>query len=152
MPGWKTPPIEKIHEAYGALADGRVEMGKGEASVTSSDGAKRYTVTWQDDVYASNDNASYWQGYMGYPVIAVLMLQGRVSYDKAIAAHFGGINWKALNTAHKNKYDKAVAEVMEGLRQKGVDCDKIDAEIAKVYGELKRLDIGYQRGKRPGKG
>lgn len=151
MPGWKTPPIEKIHEAYGALADGRVEMGEEEASVTSSDGTKQYTVAWQDDMYASNDNASYWQGYMGYPVIAVLMLQGRVSYDKDIASHFRGINWKALNTAHKNKYDKAVAEVMEGLKEKGVDCDKIHAEIRKVYGELNALDIGYKRGKRPGK-
>lgn len=149
MPGWKTPPIEKIHEAYGALADGRVKMGAGEAAVVSSDGAKEYTVTWEDGVYSSNDNASYWQGYMGYPVIAVLMTQGALSYDKAVAAHFMGINWKERNTAHKNRYAQVAAEIMEELRDKGIGVERIDAEIKRVYEQIKGLDIGYRRSKRP---
>ena len=45
----KLPPIEKIYEAYSALADQRVSMGEGTAAVTSSDGAKKYRVEWQDD-------------------------------------------------------------------------------------------------------
>ena len=151
MPGWKTPPIEKIHEAYGALADGRVRMEDGSAAVASSDGTKCYTVAWEGDTYSSNDNASYWQGYMGYPLIAVLMTQGRIPYDRDIAAHFGGINWKARNTAHRNQYAKVVAEIMGELRAKGVDCERIDQEIHTVYAALKTLDIGYKRGKRPPK-
>ena len=151
MPGWKMPPIEKVHEAYGALADGRVRMEGGSAAVTSSEGTKQYSVIWEGDTYSSNDNASYWQGYMGYPVIAVLMIQGRVPYDAETAAHFKGINWKALNTAHKNKYAKAVAGVMEELREKGVDCEAIEREVRKVYTALKSLDIQYKRGKKPPK-
>lgn len=151
MPGWKTPPIEKIHEAYGALADGRVRMDDTSAAVTSSDGAKQYTVNWEGDTYSSNDNASYWQGYMGYPLIAALMMQGLVPYDEAIAAHFKGINWKERNTAHKNKYAKVAAEIMGELKQKGVDCDRINAEIQRAYTALKTLDIQYRRGKRPAK-
>lgn len=149
MPGWKTPPIEKIHEAYGALADGRVRMEDGSAAVASSDGTKEYAVIWEGDTYSSNDNASYWQGYMGYPLIAVLMRQSRIPYDADIAAHFKGINWKERNTAHRNKYAKVAAEIMEELGEKGVDCDRINKEIHKVYAALKTLDIQYKRGKRP---
>jgi hypothetical protein len=146
---WKMPPIEKIHEAYSALADGRARMGEGSATVISSDGAKQYTVTWEGDTYSSNDNASYWQGYMGYPLIAVLMLKGMVPYDADIAAHFKGINWHEKNVANRRRYAKAVEEVMDGLREKGVDCGRIDAEIHKVYEALKALNIQYRRGKRP---
>jgi len=50
-------------------------MSEASASVDSSDNTKRYTVTWDGSVYTSNDNASIWQEYAGYPMIAVLMLQ-----------------------------------------------------------------------------
>ena len=148
---WKMPPMEKIHEAYGALADGRVRTEDGSAAVTSSDGTRQYTVNWEGDTYSSNDNASYWQGYMGYPLIAVLMIQGRIPYDAGIAAHFAGINWKERNAAHKNKYAKVVAEIMAELCEKGVECDRINAEVQRVYAALKTLDIQYKRGKRPPK-
>ena len=74
----KLPPVEKAFEAYSALADGRVEMHDDYALVDSSDGAKTYEVSWQGDTYASTDNGTYWQGYAGYPVIAVLIMQGRL--------------------------------------------------------------------------
>jgi len=151
MPGWKTPPIEKIHEAYGALADHRVRMEDASAAVASSDGTKEYTVSWEGGTYSSNDNASYWQGYMGYPLIAVLMMQGRIPYTADIAAHFRGINWKERNAARRNKYAVVVAEIMDELKQKGVNCEAVDREVQKVYGALKTLDIGYRRGKRPPK-
>ena len=35
--GVKMPPIEKIHEAYSAIADGRVVLKEGEAEVVSSE-------------------------------------------------------------------------------------------------------------------
>lgn len=55
----KLPPLQKVYEAWSALADGRVEMGEDEATATSSNGAKHYTVSWSEDTYSSNDNASY---------------------------------------------------------------------------------------------
>ena len=70
----KLPPLEKVFEAYSAIADGRVAVDGQEARVRSSDGAKEYTVTWDGDVYASDDSTTYWQGYAGYPVLAVLLL------------------------------------------------------------------------------
>ena len=41
----KLPPLQKVYEAWSSLADGRVEMGEDEATVTSSNGAKHYTVS-----------------------------------------------------------------------------------------------------------
>lgn len=92
--GIKIPPIEKIHEAYSAVADGRITIKDTEADVLSSDLAKQYLVKWENETYSSNDNASYWKGYLGYPIIAVLMLQGKLSLDKEIAENFKGINWR----------------------------------------------------------
>ena len=85
----KLPPIEKVYEAWSAVADGRVALHPDErrAAIASSNGAKTYTVAWNENgsTYSSNDNATYWQGYAGYPVIAVLMLQGRLPLDRAAA-------------------------------------------------------------------
>ena len=64
---WKTPPVLKVLEALGALADCRVvESGPGQATVASSDGSKHYAVSWDEKerIVSSNDNASVWQGAM----------------------------------------------------------------------------------------
>ena len=88
----KLPPIAKVYEAWSAVADGRVKLHPDErrATVTSSNGEKEYTVSWDEDgaAYSSNDNATYWQGYAGYPVIAVLMEQGELPLDRAAAEAF----------------------------------------------------------------
>ena len=146
----KLPPIEKIHEAYSAIVDHRVILMEDSASVFSSNRAKEYTVSMKDGIYSSNDNASYWQGYAGYPIIAILMLQGKLSLDMGIAENFKEINWTELNAKYKSKYKKSVAEIMEGLQEKGVDCDEINSEVEKVYKQIETLDITCKRSsKRP---
>lgn len=107
----KLPPVQKVYEAFSALADDRFDLAPSELKVHSSDGTKEYTVTWDDDGhYRSNDNATYWQGYAGYPVIVALLLQGRLPLDETVASWFAGIPWKRLNDAHKRDYDAATAE------------------------------------------
>lgn len=90
----KLPPIEKIPEAWTAIADGhvRLEPDAGRALVESSDEAKTYTVTFDGDTYTSNDNATYWQGYAGYPIIAVLMLRGRLPLDGSLSEQFRDVD------------------------------------------------------------
>lgn len=141
----KIPPIEKIHEAYSAIADARVTLEENSATVLSSDYSKTYTVQWNNRVYSSNDSATYWQGYPGYPIIAVIMLQGKLSLDENIAGTFKGINWKKLNIEHKANYAAAVSVIMEEFQQKGIDCTKIHNEIEKVYEQLRELDIKIKR-------
>lgn len=141
----KNTPIYKIPEAFSAIADGRVELIENSAKITSSDGRKKYTVEFNDDLYSSNDNATYWQGYAGYPVVAVLMLQTRLDYDESVVAHFKGINWTKLNKKHKKKYDKAVEEVLNGLRENGVDIDIIENEISYVHRQLNNMQLTIKR-------
>ncbi|SHH56481.1 hypothetical protein SAMN02745823_00306 [Sporobacter termitidis DSM 10068] len=142
----KLPPVEKIYEAYSAIADGRVAMRTGEAAVRSSNGQKEYTVTWDDKAYTSNDSATYWQGYAGYPVIAVLLLQGRLPLDRGAAAKFKGIDWTALNTRFKRDYAKAAAAVFDAMDCDAGTKDRIRAEAERVYKAIKELDIVIKRG------
>jgi len=146
---WDMPPIEKIHEALSAVSDGRVEMFDGNALIASSDYSKKYTIEWSSNIYKSNDNASYWQGYLGYPVIAVLLLQKKLPLDETIADYFKGINWKDLNTKCKNKYSKVVALILEDMSAKGIDVSRVNDYIQSVYEEIKNLDILYQRSSLP---
>jgi len=43
---WKHPPIIKIYEALGSVADGRVEVSGNTAKVFSSSGNKFYVVSY----------------------------------------------------------------------------------------------------------
>ena len=139
----KLPPIQKILEADTAIVDKHVNLTIDQAEVTSSNGAKTYTVNWDDDVYHSNDNASYWQGYAGYPVIAVLMLQEKLPYDQKLANNFANVNWNEINKKYKRNYIKAAADVIE---EKGLDEEKVMAELERVYADLKQLSITIKRG------
>ena len=142
---WETPPIEKIHEAYSAIIDNRIKLFEGYATVSSSDFVKDYRIEWNGNEYSSNDNASYWTGKLGYPVIALLMIQGKLDYNPEMAKHFSGINWKKLNTAAKNNWSIVVEKIMNDLKDNGVDTDVINQEIDKVYEQIKSLDITYKK-------
>jgi len=60
------PPLIKIYEALGAIADQRIELIQGlfvEAKVYSSSREKYYTVTYDaaNKAIMLNDNGSYWK-------------------------------------------------------------------------------------------
>ncbi|MEG1059421.1 MAG: hypothetical protein RSE00_04790 [Clostridia bacterium] len=149
MNRWKIPPIEKIYEAYSAIADNRVTMkNSNSAMVLSSNKKKEYIVTFEDKLYTSNDNASFWQGYYGYPVIAVLMIQNKLSLDIQIANKFKNLNWNALNEKYKRNYTKVVEIVLNQLKENNTDILKIQLEVKKVFGELERLELEYKRSKK----
>lgn len=101
----KEPPREKIFEAWSAVASGRVQFAgapdakTGDAEVESSNGEKKYFVSWSDGRYGSDDPATWWQKYPGYPILAVLMLQGKLPYDAKIASLFKNVNWTDANAA-----------------------------------------------------
>ena len=141
----KLPPIEKIYEAYTAISDRRIDLQESSALVKSSDGKKTYQVEWQDNLYASTDNASYWQGYAGYPIIGILILSGRLQVDTRIMKHFSDVNWNELNRKHKRDYRKALLEVFEtkGLTQ--TEIQGIEEKTAQAYERLKSLDIQIVR-------
>jgi hypothetical protein len=145
---WKNPPKAKIYEALSAIADGRVKLQEGQsAEVASSNRSKTYSVAWSEGLsaFTSNDNASYWQGYMGYPIIAVLMLLGKVDFSPEVAELLARTPWKQLNKRFRNDYAKAVESVLNdleatrsGARQMViVEVDRIMAQIEAL--ELEKL-------------
>jgi len=100
----REPPRIKVLEAAGAIADGRVHLVKGltpdrlEATVVSSEGDRRYRVVVVKEgggyrVY-SDDNGTRLRGYVGYPIISVLMLAGALPRDKQVEVALKGIDWK----------------------------------------------------------
>ncbi len=139
---WNLPPKAKIYEAFSALADGRVTLGLGGAKVVSSSGDKTYLVRWSEDQasFASNDNASIWQGYAGYPIVAVLLALGQLPYDPAVADKLAGVEWKKLNTKFKRDYDKAVEHVLSSLDPEGREL--VITEVDRVYRQLASMELG----------
>ena len=143
----KLPPIEKIYEAWTALADHRVDIKfenpeEGYADVSSSDGQKAYVVKFSGNKYSSDDNATYWRGYAGYPVIAVMMLQGKLPFDEEEAAKWSGINWTRLNKEHRNNYGAVVAEV---CAQRGIDATRASEAAQRVMDVLATLPAEIKR-------
>ncbi|SRR5258706_449161 len=149
---WKLPPKAKIYEALTAVADRRVRIKtQTEAIVTSSDGTKSYSVHWRSDslAFGSNDNASFWQGYIGYPIIAVLMELGTLPYNSNVAQSLAGIEWKRLNDAHKRNYDAAIGEAVIKAEAHGCPRGFIEQEVERLYSELRALNIEKLSSARP---
>jgi len=152
---WKLPPPAKVYEAFGAVADGRVHAtGPGSAEVQSSGRDRAYTVEWSADLgtVTANDNASYWQGYLGYPIVAVLLTLGVLRVDEQVIGQLAGIHWHELNARFKRDYDAAVDSVLTALARQGADRARIEVEVAGVMAQLATLELERTgRGRRPPK-
>ena len=149
MSTWKMPPKAKIYEALSAVADKRVAMtGLTTAQVESSSRDKTYVVEWSEGFseITSNDNASYWQGYTGYPIITVLMQTGKISFNPNIAKLFADVPWKLVNKQFKRNYEKAINHILDGIEAKGGNRAEITQEVEKIYEQLGTLHL--QRGQR----
>ncbi len=152
---WKQPPLVKVYEAFSAVAAGRVEMSEpGRAHVTSSDGARIYHVRWSPDgsAFVADDNGSRWQGYAGYPIVAVLLVLGRLRADLTLIAPLAGVDWHALNERFKRRYDEAVAHVLAGAEKTGADPAAIVAEAESVAVQLSDLRLARLGGRPPAAG
>jgi len=156
MAAWKSPPKAKVYEALSAVTDGRVTLvGAETAEVVSSDGAKTYHVEWSPDLtgITSNDNASYWQGYMGYPIIAVLMVLGKLEYKTDVAELLAAVTWRQLNRKFRNDYARAIDSVLEALVSKGVSRQIVVDEVDRIMAQVECLELEkLPRRKRPPKG
>ncbi|MFP3207972.1 MAG: hypothetical protein RXO25_07450 [Caldivirga sp.] len=136
----RLPPRIKVLEALSAIADGRVRREGDHYVIVSSDGSRSYTVYVDEGrglVY-SNDNGTVYRGYVGYPIMSVLMMLGKLSFDKELSDGLRGIPWRELNEKFKNY--NAVMEVIRGR----VGEDKwplYERFIDKVLGELRRLNL-----------
>jgi hypothetical protein len=144
MPGplWKMPPIAKVYEALGAIGDDRVHIDDARrAHVTSSDATRTYDVESSVDgaEISSNDNASFWQGYLGYPAIAVMIARGLINADQTAVKALAGVPWKELNTRHRNDYDRTLEAVMQRASANGYDSAAIRAAAEAVLDAVRSI-------------
>lgn len=127
--------ISKVYEAYTALSDNRVEkINDSLYLVASSDCTKKYTVKREEDLFSSNDNATRWQHYAGYPILAVRMNENRISYSNDILPLRKNICWKKENTNFKNDYDKAIEDVLASYSEE--DKEKIQKAIEETLKDI----------------
>lgn len=153
---WKIPPENKIYEALGTIADGRIEMSGNTARVFSSSRNKFYTIIYDPTKNAimSNDNSSFWQGYLGYPAIAFLFKIGVLEYKEEYGEGLKNIHWKDINTKFKNDFDKTDAYCDQLLEKEGIDIkifhnyvrstiDKIAGLNLILLGKKVKPPVGY---------
>lgn len=144
------PPPEKVYEAWSAIASGRAKLletneDKGEAFIASSDGHKDWRVRWDGDTYFSNDNATFWQGYAGYPVLAVLMLQGRLPYDASMASYLKDVNWNAANKDARGDYALALSRVLKERDITGDLKERMENLVRKTLQKLSQAPVTLKR-------
>ena len=143
MKKWILPPKIKVHEALGAIGDERIKVNGNEAEVFSSSKGKSYTVKYEPETNSimANDNGSYWKGYLGYPSIAFLMLNGRIKYNPKYAEGLKGIAWKDLNTNFKNDFRKTEDYIIGLLEERGITLEEFNKEVDSIYEQIEKLDI-----------
>lgn len=151
MKYYNIPIIEKIYEAYSAIADGRITIqnteNNDEYKVTSSDYSKSYTIFKTNNTYVSDDNMSFWKQTIGYPILAIMMVNGELQYNEDVIKYFKNINWKKINTEYKNDYVKVASLILEEMNKNKIDIDFIKSETEKVYSQVKNLKLEYVKSK-----
>ena len=140
---WKIPPVIKIYEALGAVADERVHVKGDTVKVYSSSGNKYYEVTYdaKKGAIMTNDNGSYWKGYLGYPAIAFLLKKGVLEYKSEVIELFAGIPWKDLNTKFKNDFEKTIEYVFNSFE--GGQREQIEVYAEELLLSIRRLDLKH---------
>ncbi|MGC9210521.1 MAG: hypothetical protein ACP5FT_04585 [Acidilobus sp.] len=145
----REPPKIKVLEAAGAIADGRVHIATGltpdriDATVVSSEGDRRYRVVIVKErdgfrVY-SDDNGTRLRGYVGYPILSVLMLAGLLPRDQAVENALKGIDWRRLNETYK-KY-AVVEDIVLRKAEEEVPRERIEEFRKKVLSELSKISF-----------
>ena len=89
----------------------------------------------------ANDNASYWQGYVGYPIIAVLLTLDRLDCDPDLAQALAGVPWKQLNTQFKRDYARAIDHVLTEVAAQGGDRLALEREAERILRQLRKMGL-----------
>ena len=138
---WKHPPIIKIYEALGSVADNRIEVSGNAAKIYSSSRNKFYEVFFDSEKQSimANDNGSYWKGYLGYPAIAFLFKVGLLEFRPDMANLLKGIKWKDINQKFKSDFDKTLQYIEESLSAE--DKEKLPAYVQEIDQKITELDL-----------
>jgi hypothetical protein len=135
----------KLYEALGAIGDDRIEMHDDSAKVWSSSRNKAYDVQYDStgNAVMANDNGSYWQGYLGYPGLAYILLHGVVGYDPLLSKYLSGFAWNDINSKTKNDWDQTEKIVRDEMIEKhpALDLGWFDNQLARIMREIMALGL-----------
>lgn len=154
----RPPPAIKVLEASGAIGGGRVrvlgEVGGALLAVVRSSGRRleyRVAVKLSTDgrvVRAySTDNGTLYRGYVGYPIVSLMMLGGALPRDSEVERALASVNWYELNRKTRS-YARAMQGILSGLdptvrRRAEVLVDSVMAKLRSTEvlydGELAKL-------------
>jgi len=146
----RLPPRIKVLEAAGALGDGRVEAwddgGVWRGRVVSSTGERVYRVAvvlegGRGRAY-SDDNGTRLRGYVGYPIIALLMLKGVLPRDPEVEGALSGVAWKRLNEKYR-RYWLVEKIVLGWAERRGVPRDRVLGFVGRVMEALGGLELYF---------
>ncbi|MFP3268190.1 MAG: hypothetical protein RXO29_01140 [Desulfurococcales archaeon] len=137
------PPRIKVLEALSSVAEGRIkQLSDKEATVVSSDEKREYQVFLdvEKGIANSTDNGTKYRGYIGYPIIAFLMLKGILPYDEEVASKLVGIEWRALNEKYKS-YRIVEKIALDRYSKKGGDKDKLEDLVKDIMEKLGKVEL-----------
>ena len=140
---WKKPHISKIYEALTVIADGRMEITGNKAKCYLANSNKFYDVEYDpvNGGIMSNDGAAFYTYVLSYPMIAYLMMIGKIPYQEKLLEILKDICWEELNKKFKNDYDKTIKLVLGELKSEGEDVDFVRREIDKIYNLVCKMEI-----------
>jgi hypothetical protein len=141
----KIPPRIKVLEALGSIADRRIiVLDEKRAKVISSEKNREYFVylDLEKNVAFSNDNGTILKGYIGYPIIAFLMIKKVLPFDKKIADALSQIPWKKLNEKYKN-YSIVEKIVKDIAKKRGIEINLLEKFVEEVMKKISNLSLFY---------
>ncbi len=140
----KLPPRIKVLEAVSSISAGRVKKEEaGIYRVRSSRGDKEYIVIIKNSTAYSNDNGTIFKGYIGYPIIAALMIEGILPKNDRIGEAIKDIPWADWNESLKS-YKKVEEKVKEEAKKNGVEPEEIDEYVELVMQALKMITLKFK--------
>ncbi|MEM4848567.1 MAG: hypothetical protein QXM55_02930, partial [Ignisphaera sp.] len=90
----------------------------------------------------SDDNGTKFRKYVGYPIIAFLMLRGILPFDENLAKALAGIPWRRLNEAYKN-YHLVEKIVLRKVKSAGIEEAYVQNFAENVLKRLALLRLKY---------
>jgi hypothetical protein len=141
----KIPPRIKVLEALGSIADRRIiVLDEKRAKVISSEKNREYFVylDLEKNVAFSNDNGTKLKGYIGYPIIAFLMIKKVLPFDEKIADALSQIPWKRLNEKYKN-YSIVEKIAKDIAKKRGIEIILLEKLVEEVMKKISNLSLFY---------
>ena len=138
----RLPPRIKVLEALGAVVDGRVrQVGEGRCEVVSSEGDRTYRVVVEGEFAYSDDNGTLHRGYVGYPILACLMAEGRLPVDAELGKKLRGIPWRRLNEQYR-RYEEVLRHI---YAERGIDRQRAEVYINEVLRRLSAMRLKFKK-------